>query len=363
MTVRNIPIQNVFYLLCYAWGMADMRNKVRLSADDSRSMGNFLAHVLISATEELLRRGLTQEYSESEHIVEGIKGKLNMASTLKLGRMRQGKTVCHYDELSSDTLINQIIYTTLVEALRIEGLDRKNKERIAKVVHKFPQTQRIRITDQAFRSVRLHRNNPYYQFVLNVCQLLHRSMLPDESKKGMMEFVNFMDDEKQMNLIFERFLLNFCKQECKETYPVVGRSHIHFQLTPTAMAFASGTDEALDLLPIMETDVTLFNPQSGKKTILDAKYYQETLVSKYGDKGKIRREHLSQIITYVMNQEEENTPHTKNTNGILVYPTIDKAIDVSYQYKNTNHTIRVCTVNLNQDWQLIEKRLKEIVCI
>lgn len=40
MTMHNIPIQNVFYLLCYAWGMADMRNKVRVGADDSRSMGN-----------------------------------------------------------------------------------------------------------------------------------------------------------------------------------------------------------------------------------------------------------------------------------------------------------------------------------
>ncbi len=359
----TIPIQNVFYLLCYAWEMADMRNKVLVGADNSQSMGNLLAHVLVSSTEELIRRGLTQDYRESEHIVEGIKGKLNVASTLKLGKIRQGKTVCHYDELATDTLINQIIYTTLIETLRLEGIDRKNKERIAKVVRKFPQTRCIRITDQAFHAVRLHRNNRYYQFALNVCQLLHNSMLPYENKKGMMEFVNFLDDEKQMNLIFERFLLNFCKQECKDTYPVVGRSHIYFQLNPTGMTFACGMDDVLDILPIMETDVTLYNPQSGKKTILDAKYYHKTLVSKYGDKGKIRREHLSQIITYVMNQEEENEPHTKNTDGILVYPTVDKDINVSYQYKNTNHTIHVCTVNLNQDWQLIEKRLKNIVCI
>lgn len=361
MTVRNIPIKNVFYLLCYAWGMVDMRNKVRMGADDSHTIENLLTHVLVSGAEELLRHGLSQDYCESEPIVEGIKGKLNVSSTLKLGRLQQGKTVCYYDELSSDTPINQIIYSTLINAMRLKGLDRKNKERIAKVIHKFPQTRSIRITDQVFRSVRLHRNNRYYQFVLNVCQLLYNSMIPDESKEGIMEFVNFMDDEQQMNIIFERFLLNFCKQECKENYPVVGRSHIYFQLNPVGFTFASGTDEALNLLPIMETDVTLFNPSSGKKTILDAKYYHETLVSKYGSKGRIRREHLSQIITYIMNQEDDNAPYTKNTNGILIYPAIDKDLDVSYTYKNTNHTIRVCTVNLNQDWQLIEKRLKEII--
>ena len=107
-----------------------MRNKVRVGADDSRSMANLLAHVLVSATEELLRRGLSQEYCESEHIVEGIKGKLNVASTLKHGRLWQDKTVCHYDELFSDTLINQIIYSTLIETMRLGGLDRKNKESI-----------------------------------------------------------------------------------------------------------------------------------------------------------------------------------------------------------------------------------------
>ena len=30
-------------------------------------------------------------------------------------------------------------------------------------------------------------------------------------------------------------------------------------------------------------------------------------------------------------------------------------------YKNTNHVIHISTVNLNQDWQMIEHRLKEII--
>ena len=111
----------------------------------------------------------------------------------------------------------------------------------------------------------------------------------------------------------------------------------------------------------METDVTLYNPRTKKKIILDAKYYKETLVSRYGEGGKIRREHLSQILTYVMNQENDAAPHTKDTKGILVYPTIDTELDVSYVYKDTNHVIRVSTVNLNQDWQMIEQRLKEII--
>ena len=111
------------------------------------------------------------------------------------------------------------------------------------------------------------------------------------------------------------------------------------------MTFSKSTDESYRLLPFMETDVTLFNPRSKKKIIIDAKYYKETLVSRFGESGKIRREHLSQILTYVMNQENDAAPYTKETKGVLVYPTIDTELDVSYVYKNTNHVIRVSTVN------------------
>ncbi len=360
--IRKIPIQNVFYLLCYAWGMADMRNKIKIGVEYCHSMDNLLVHILVNATNELLRRVLYQGYHGTEKVIDGIKGRLNIASTLKISRTHQGKTVCEFDELTSDVKINQIIYSSLSNSLRINGLSKENKERVIKLLRRFPFTHCIRITERDFHDIRLHRNNRYYQFILNVCEMLHNSMLPDESRKGIINFIDVLDDERKMNILFERFLLNFCRQECGDFFPEVGRTHIHFKLTPIGATFAQATSKAISLLPIMETDVTLYNPKTGKKTILDAKYYQETLVSKFGQNGKIRREHLSQIITYVMNQEDENKPHTKETDGILVYPTTNQDIDVAFSYKNTNHIIRICTINLNQDWQLIENRLKEIVC-
>lgn len=178
-----------------------------------------------------------------------------------------------------------------------------------------------------------------------------------------MVFADFIEDEQTMNRIFEKFLMNFYKQECHEDFPEVDRSHIRFQLTPFGMTFTKSTDEAYRLLPVMETDVTLFNPRTKKKIILDAKFYKDILVSRYGKNGKLRREHLSQILTYIMNQESNISSYTKETKGILVYPTVDTDLDVSYIYKDTNHIIRVSTVNLNQNWELIEKRLKNIICI
>lgn len=61
--------------------------------------------------------------------------------------------------------------------------------------------------------------------------------------------------------------------------------------------------------------------------------------------------HLSQILSYVMNQEDRSKPHTMNACGALVYPTVDEDFDFSYRYKETGHRIFVRTVNLGQPWR------------
>lgn len=352
----QIPIQNLYYLLCYAWDVTDQQHKIKVDGEQCHSLENLLALILIAACEHLLRRGLVHEYRFEEQEVEGIRGKLNVAETLKSGKYRQGRTVCKVDELSQDVLINQIIYSTLKRLVRLQSLDDKVHEKLRKVLRLFPKMKEIHITTGTFKQVKLHRNNRFYTFILHVCKLIVQSTLPKQGVTGKYEFIDFTQDEFKMNAIFERFLMNFCKQNCKEEYPEVHREYIDFQLTPFGMMFR----QAGAALPTMETDVTLYNPTTGKKSILDAKYYHETLVSKYGGQGKVRREHLSQIISYVMNQEDVSRPHTLNTSGTLVYPTINEDYDFSYRYRDTNHIIYVRTVNLNQDWEKIEDRIKEI---
>ena len=358
--MRKIPIQNIYYILCYAWDIGEMRDQVNVGIEQCDSIANLLVHVLLNTTERLLTRGLAQDYIMYGIEVDGIKGKINIGETLKSGRYRLGKMFCNLDEITTDICINQIIYSSLRNSLRIQNLSEQNETRLLTTLRRMPKMKSIKLTEGLFKSVRLNRNNRYYQFALNICRLLHQLLLPNGNSSDKWDFADFIEDERAMNRIFEKFLMNFYKQECRQDYPEVSHAHIRFQLTPYGMTFAKSTDEAYRLLPLMETDVTLFNPHTKKKIILDAKYYKETLVSRYGDSGKIRREHISQILSYVMNQENEDS-FTQETKGILVYPTVDLELDVSYQYKNTQHIIQICTVNLNQDWQMIEKRLKEII--
>lgn len=356
-----IPIQNLYYLLLYVWDVPDQGNKVRVDAEKCHSLPNLFVQILIGATERLLKHGLVQEYRNRQEEIEGLRGKLCIGETLKHGQLRQGKTICEVDELTHDVLLNQIVFTTLINVCHMDGVETTNKERVAKLIRRFPTTKRIHLSNDVFEKVHIHRNNRFYLLVLHLCAMLHQSLLPKERTKGGYDFIDFTRDEEKMNRLFERFLMNYCKQHCREVFPEVKRTNIEFQLSPYGMVFSQDSEESARLLPTMQTDVTLYNPKTGRKTILDAKYYEQTLTSRFGQQGKIRREHLSQILSYVVSQENTEEPHTLKTDGILVYPTVTEDYDVAYRYRNTDHTIRVSTINLNQDWQLIEARLKDIV--
>lgn len=370
---QKIPIENLYYLLCYAWGVSDQLDKVKVNGEKCHSLENLLSMVLLNVCDRLLRQGLVREYRYEEQEVEGIRGKLNLAETLKSGKYLYGQTICQVDELTQDVVINRVIFSTLKRLMRIEGIDENIRVRLRKTLARFPHIAEIRVTEGLLgrllrhlpgRFLRHlpgrfqgHRQNGVYSLALNVCKLIWESTLPIKGKDGRLEFVDFREDEFRMNCIFERFLMNFCKLNCREEFPEVHREYIDFQLSPFGMMFK----EAGEALPMMETDVTLFNPATQEKLILDAKFYREALVSKYGGKEKLRREHLSQILSYVMNQEDRSKPHTLNACGALVYPTVDEDFDFSYRYKETGHRIYVRTVNLGQPWRKIEERVKEIV--
>ena len=150
--MRRIPIQNIYYILCYAWGIGGMRGRVNVGIEKCPSLSDLLVHVLLNATDDVLKRGMAQGYFVFGDEIDGIKGKVNIGETLKQGRHLQGRMFCQYDELTSDILINQIIYSTLLNSAKIAGLSDENRDRIAKTLRRMPQTKRIRITEHMLRT-------------------------------------------------------------------------------------------------------------------------------------------------------------------------------------------------------------------
>ena len=342
----QIPIENIYYLLCYAWDTLDEKDQVNVAVDDRTELLDLFAKILINGTRMLLKRGIEKSYVGETLELAGVKGKLELGPTLKSGLLFKQRTVCSIDEFSGNILSNQILLTTLYRLLRTCDLDPFLKKQLKSLIWLFSGIQTIELSNRVFSQVRLHRNNRFYNFLIRVCRIIYDNTLPTE-KPGEWMFKDFTRDERKMNKLFEAFIRNFYKKEFPRWK--VGTEVLHWQ-------FQMPEEAHRDFLPVMRTDISIVNEQG--KIIIDAKYYRETLATWY-DREKIHSANLYQLFSYLLNQQSTDCPDSFKTRGILIYPDTGKEIDLDYWYDQ--HLIQIKTLNLNVNWREIEGRLRGVV--
>jgi 5-methylcytosine-specific restriction enzyme subunit McrC len=341
-----IPIQNIYYLLCYAWNRLEERDVIDVQSLNSAKLVDLFAKVLVGGTRHLIRRGFDRGYLAFAEDTGRIRGKISFASSLKRNLFSQARVHCVYDELDYNVLHNRILKTTISRLVFAQGLDLELKEGLGEVLRRLRDIEPLPLTSQIFRRVQLHRNNHYYGFLLNVCELIYDHLLVDE-RTGKSRFRDFLRDENRMAALFEKFVRNF--YELEQDVFDVRSPKIKWQAT-------SEDATAMRYLPEMRTDVCLISPH--RKIILDCKYYRETL-QKHHQKASLKSENLYQIFAYVKNKEID--PGWEVCEGMLLYPVVDQTLKLTFEIQG--HLCHVSTINLNQDWQYIEKDMLNIIGI
>jgi 5-methylcytosine-specific restriction enzyme subunit McrC len=338
----EIPIQNIYYLLCYAWNKLEERDIVDITGIETTQLCDLFAKILIGGTSRLLKMGLDRGYIQQNVEVIGIKGKVDFGLSLKKNLFHKARAQCQFDELSHNVLHNQILKSTLRHLAEVNELEANLKEQLYGLYRILHEVEDIRLSKSLFRLIQLHRNNSFYEFLLKICELVADNLLPSE-QKGHSKFKDFIRDERQMASLFEEFVRNFFRLE-QNIYKVY-REDIRWDI--------SSGDESF--LPKMQTDISL--ESKDRKIVIDTKYYQEALKEHY-DKEKIKSENMYQIFAYLKNLES-----TKEINryceGILLYPTVTKDLDINITIHQ--HQVRFKTINLNQDWRVVHKDLLAIV--
>jgi 5-methylcytosine-specific restriction enzyme subunit McrC len=341
----NIPIQNIYYLLCYAWNRLEEKDIVSVSQIDKGRIVDLFSKVLIGGISHLCKKGLDRGYVFYSEETCRIHGKINFTTTLKRHFFTQPALECEFDELSYNVLHNRILKSTIKMLLGCEDVDEAIHDELVFTYRRLHGINEVPLTKKYFRLVQLHRSNFFYDFLLRICELVIDNLLISE-KTGKSKFRDFVRDEQQMAYLFEEFVRNFFKME-QSKYKVC-RENISWD------AFApDGTSP--EFLPKMQTDISLISPS--RKIVVDTKYYRSALQTHY-DKETIRSNNLYQLFAYLKNLEprgEENT----NCEGILLYPTVETELDEECIIQG--HRILFRSINLNQDWKCIHKDLMSII--
>jgi 5-methylcytosine-specific restriction enzyme subunit McrC len=332
-----LQVENIYYLLCYAWGHADLAAHSEVAGIPNDRVSDLLGHVLATRMSELLRRGLHREYITFAEDRRSPKGKLDVSSTVKRLLRPSGRVACMVDEFDYDVLLNQIVGTTVMR-LATAVCSNEVAEGLRTIAYRLPPLSPIEPKAQHFARVRLHRMTSHYSFVLHLCELILRSLLP--GKDGRWQFVDFTGSEQEMGLLFEAFLRAFLKREQRAFR--VSRSTLIWSATPL-------TKRSADVLPFMQTDLTL---QAGDSTcILEAKACDPPLVGEHG-RQRIRGEHLYQLLAYLRNMQA--TGHQVDA-GALVYASAGAPFE--HRYRMGSLELRVVAIDLDQPWQQIRAQL------
>ncbi|HFJ9429009.1 hypothetical protein LKL95_03310 [Bacillus cereus] len=343
----KVPIRNLFCILCYANEMPELVRSIN-SVDKDLPNLMVITKLFIQETNQIIKRNLYKDYRGVEEDTSQIKGKVLFNQSMQQIANHKAYLTCEMDEFDENNLQNQLLKTTLINLMGKSQLPKSDKINIQSLLYKFSKVNTIKVQRIHFFSVQLNRSNLYYRKMLLLARIIFELQNMSE-QDGEINLFEILNDEKKMQKIFEKFILNFYRYEQNK-----------YQSRSEKLKWDLGAGNP-KLVPDMNTDISLFSKDKEQKIIIDAKYYSKTLIEYY-DIQKIRSSHLYQLYAYLSHSHD-----TIITRGILVYPTNGYNVDETYtlpirvgNHVNTT-TIRIFTVDLSQEWEKIECQMFDLL--
>lgn len=336
-----IPVQNVYYMLSYAFRVLNEQGYKNIAIEQFNNVAELCAAILIKGISVQLKRGLGREYIPEMDALSAIRGKIDISESLKTRTMLKRQMVCVYDDFSVNSYMNQVIKTT-VELLLRSDISKVRKKELRKLFVFFSDVELLDVHNINWR-FQYNRNNQTYQMLISICYLIVKGLLQTNSDgtKKLMDFV----DEQRMSRLYEKFILEYFRREHPEI--MANASQIPWQLD----------DDTNAMLPVMQTDIMLTKDE--KTLIIDAKYYSHTMQTQY-DVNTLHSGNLYQIFTYVKNKESQLSSQPHEVSGMLLYAKTDEATLPNNTYRMSGNRISVQTLNLDCTFEQIAAQLDAI---
>lgn len=337
-----IKIQNIYYMLAYAFQVLKEKGYSNLLSEDFESAQNLLIAILEKGVSNQVKRGLSKEYIAHDDLLSVPRGKINITNSLSPRSFTNKKIFCEFDDFSANTELNQIIKATMQYAIRSTEIKSERKKLLKKLLLFFHSVDTVAVSEIKWSKVQYNKNNATYKMLINICYLFLSGLIMS-SENGNNKFSKIIDEQK-MHRLYEKFILEYYKHH----YPI---------LKPKSSNISWNSDNGyIEFLPIMRSDITL---QYGEKTlIIDAKYYEKTLQSSMYGKKTIHSNNLYQIFAYVKNKDCNSTG---KVSGLLLYAQSDDEFILDSPYRLSGNEIFVKTLNLNVPFESITVQLDNII--
>jgi 5-methylcytosine-specific restriction enzyme subunit McrC len=350
---QQIPVRNAWYLLLYAWDLAAWQGAFQGEIDESPNLRALLARILIQASRDLMREQLGREFRTTTREIASLRGKIDIAASLKRNGLQRGRLTCRFDELGIDTPRNRILKASLERLLADADLEVGGtpvqavalRHDLKVTIRMMDGVRSTRLSGSDFSRLQLGRNDARYRLPLAICSLLHFGRMPTEAE-GDHLIASLLRDEMAFSQLFERFVRHFYRQHLSDC---VVRSEVMYWPVETASP----------LMPRMQTDTSIERGGGTPvRVVLDTKYYRSHLMASHHDsKTRFHSTNLYQMYAYLRTQEDKSTVH-RVAAGVLLYPTTSEHTNEVLWMQG--HAIRVTTIDLSRPWMEIDEQLMQL---
>lgn len=323
-----IPIQNVYYMLSYAFQVLNEQGYKNIATEKFNNTAELMAAILAKGIAIQIKRGLGKVYIPQTEAMSSLRGKLDITESIKTQTMLKKQMICSYDEFSVNGMMNRIIKST-VELLLKSDISKQRKKELRKLMVYLGDVETVDLYSVNW-NMRFDRNNQTYRLLISICYLVVKGLLQTNSD-GTTKLMDFLDEQRMCRL-YEKFILEYYRKEHPEI--IANASQILWQLD----------DGIGSMLPVMQTDIMLSYQE--KILIIDAKYYGNTTQTRFGT-HTLHSGNLYQIFTYVKNKEAELASQPHEVSGMLLYAKTDEEIYPDNKYQMSGNQITVRTLDLN----------------
>lgn len=329
-------------MLSYTFQVLNEQGYKNIATEQFENTAELMAAILAKGIAIQIKRGLGKEYIPQTEALSALRGKIDIAESIKKQTMLNKQMICIYDDFSVNGTMNRIIKSTVELLLRFD-ISKARKRELRKLMVYFNDVEPIDLYTVNW-NIQYNRNNQTYRLLIFICYLVVRGLLQTntDGSTRLMDFV----DEQRMCRLYEKFILEYYRKEYPEI--TANASQIPWQLD----------DGVGTMLPVMQTDIMLTYKE--KVLIIDAKYYAHTTQSRF-DTHTLHSGNLYQLFTYVKNKEVELTAQPHEVSGMLLYAKTDETVLPNNSYMMSGNKISVKTLDLDCEFSQIANQLNKIV--
>ena len=251
-----IPIQNIYYMLSYAFQVLNEQGYKNIATEQFNNTGELMAAILEKGIAIQLKRGLGKEYIPQTEALSSLRGKIDIAESIKTQSMLRKQLICTYDEFSVNSIMNRIIKST-VELLLRSNISKQRKKNLRKLMVYFSEVDFIDLYTVNW-NVQYNRNNQTYRMLISICYLVVKGLLQTQSN-GHTKLMDFLDEQRMCRL-YEKFILEYYRKEFKNLIEIARMKCMLVKLHLCAVLIVLCVNNK-NFLTTLEHNVTLHHRQ------------------------------------------------------------------------------------------------------